>query len=276
MSNLLKHIIFGFLVISIIAGCQRKFHEQLATDPIKVDTVQVFNDYDFNSGEYELFGVYWSDFQRNSLADSIGTFSIKDTVLLNKLKNNWKLESHPHYECGYDYKLYLAKGDSIVSISFVNILCESIVIDDVGYRLERDKIASLYGETDSIAHVRVVFYGQDLAIEYVEGMRADKNVFVVDNGGYVWEKYVGYFEVTYTNTKLRDRKKALVEVEKAITKKYKTTDFELENIGSNSETGTYKVRIYCHKAFADEFDLYPIRKEYTYIINYSMMGFQRR
>ncbi|MFT5822213.1 MAG: hypothetical protein ACI8ZM_003469 [Crocinitomix sp.] len=275
MSNLLKYIIFVFLLVNIVVGCQRKFHEQTNIDLVKVDTVQVFSDYDFNSGDYELFGVYWSDFQRNSLADSIGTFSIKDTVILNDLKNNWQLKSYPHSECGYDYKFYLAKGDSIVSTSLVNVFCESIVMDGISYKLERDKIANLYGKTDSIAHVRVVFYGQDLALEYLEGMRADSNVFVVDDGGYVWEKYVGYFEVTYTNTDVRDREKALLEVKKAISKKYKTTDFELENVGSNSETGTYKIRIYSHWEFADEFNLYPIRKEYTYIINYSMMGFQR-
>jgi hypothetical protein len=277
MIKLAKHISFVLFMACIVFSCQQKFHKQFNTNPAKVDTVQVFENYDFNSGEYELFGEYWSDFQRNSLADSIGAFSIKDTVILNQIKNSWKFETSAPYECGYDYTLYLTKNDSIIKTFDLNIKCNSMVILGTlkSYTIDRSYIEALYGKTDSIEVRRVVFYGQDLAVNYLKKMREDSSVFVLDNGGYIWENYIGYFEVTYTNPKINDKLVALAEVQNGITKKYKTAAFELENIGSNKSTGTYKIRIYCDEKLADGFDLYPVRKEYSYIINYSMKEFKR-
>lgn len=273
MISTVKNIFSISFLVLIMSSC---YHAVPTIPEIVPNTsALVFNDYDFNSGEYELFGIYWSDFERNSLADSIGTFSIKDTVLLNQLKVNWNLDADSVKECGYDYKLYLAKGDSVVSTSFLNIDCESILVDGVAYKFERDKIANLYGKTDSIVTLRIVFYGQGMAVDYLGGMRADSNIFVLDNGGYVWEKYIGYFEVTYTNKKVRNSKLALVEAQDEIRKKFVSEDFELKNVGANLELGTYKIRVYCDESFSKDFKLYPILKEYTYIINYSMTGFKR-
>ena len=171
--------------------------------------------------------------------------------------------------------MYLTKGDSIVETFNLNIGCKSLTSKKRSYHIEREYIEKLYGKTDSIKYIRVVFYGQEQALEYLDRLRVDSNVFVLNDGGYVWEKYIGYFEVTYLNEDIRDSKKALQEIEKEISKKYKTDDFEVENVGSDYNTGTYKIRIYTHKDFADQFDLYPIRKEYTYIINYSVTGFMR-
>ena len=274
MQKLFKHICSLGLFALLLSSCYRSVPDlEIDTTAHKPDSLRVYDNYDFNSGEYELFGAYWSDFQRNSLADSIGTFAITDTTLLNQIQFNWKLKAKPALRCGYDYKLYLTKGDSVISTSFLNILCESIIVDGVGYELKRDKIANLYGKTDSIETIRVVFYAQDLAVDYLEGMRADSTVFVLDNGGYVWEKYIGYFEFTCTNSELSGSEKALAEARAAIEKKYNSTDFELESVGSNVESGIYKIRAYYHEEFSKDFKLYPVRKEYTFIINYSMTGF---
>lgn len=276
MLNSKIYIIFVGLLMLVMSSCFRFSSEHKETlYPQILDSAQVFEDYDFNSGEFELFGVYWSDFNRSSLADSIGQFSIRDTALLNRIQASWDFKLSDPYECGYDYNLYLTKGDSIVETFNLNIGCKSLTSKRRSYRIEREYIEDLYGKTDSIEYVRVVFYGQDQAVEYLEGMRADSNVFVLDDGGYVWEKYIGYFEVTYINEDIRDSKIALQEIQKEISKKYKTNDFEVDNVGSDYNTGAYKIRIYAHKDFADNFDLYPIRKEYTYIINYSMTGFLR-
>jgi hypothetical protein len=277
MTKLIENIIFCGLLPLLVIGCYRNVPDlEISSNGGALDSTRIFDQYDFNSGEYELFGVYWSDFERNSLADSLGTFAITDTSLLNQIQSNWKLEPQSELRCGYDYKLYLTKGDSLISTSFLNILCESIVVDGVGYQIGRDKIASLYGKTDSIETIRVVFYAQDLAVDYLKGMRADSTVFVLDHGGYVWEKYIGYFEFTYTNTEIKDSKKALAEARAAIEKKYNSTDFELESVGSNTENGVYKIRAYCHEEFSRDFKLYPVRKAYTFIVNYSMTGFWRQ
>ena len=271
-----KYIIGICLLIFSITACFRTIPatDSNLQDP-KIEEKLIFNDYDFNSGDYELFGVYWSDFERNSLADSIGNFSIKDTVLLNQLKTNWKLSPYPEKKCGYDYKLYLTNGDSVVSTSFLNIHCESLLMDGVGYSFEREKLVKLYGKTDSIETIRVVFYSQEMAVDYLKSMRDDPAIFVLDNGGYIWEKYIGFFETTYTNEKVTSSIQALAEAKKEISEKYRTSDFQLESVGSNVSAGTYKIRVYCEAEFLEDFKLYPIYKGYSYIINYSMTGFKR-
>lgn len=95
--------------------------------------VQIFKEYDFNSGEYSLHGIL-SEGDPSYFTEEIGDFIITDTVVLNKIKNEWKVSlTDKRMPCGYSYVIVLMKGDSCVNDFGINLECEYLCCDEGWY-----------------------------------------------------------------------------------------------------------------------------------------------
>lgn len=95
--------------------------------------VQVFEKYDFNSGEYSLHGIL-SEGDPSYFTEEIGDFLITDTVVLNNIKNDWKISlTDKRMPCGDSYILVIMKGDSCVSHFGINLECEYLTYGEDWY-----------------------------------------------------------------------------------------------------------------------------------------------
>ena len=95
--------------------------------------VQLFEKYDFNSGEYSLHGIL-SEGDPSYFTEEIGDFMITDTIVLNKIKNEWKVPlTDKRMPCGYSYIIVLMKGDSCVDHFGINLECEYLCCDEGWY-----------------------------------------------------------------------------------------------------------------------------------------------
>jgi len=87
---------------------------------------EIFDDYNFNSGEYKLycFGV------EGKWVDGIRNFVIQDVEILNKIKSDWIFSyKTDKMACGFGYLIALVHKDSVVKRMDVNIEAEYMTCD---------------------------------------------------------------------------------------------------------------------------------------------------
>jgi hypothetical protein len=95
----------------------------------KGNDIRFFEKYDFNSGDYKLYGLL-TEGGRTSFTEKVGDFVISDTVTLNKIKHDWQI--HPtdkRMACGYSYIMILMKDDSCVYHFNINLDCEYLTCE---------------------------------------------------------------------------------------------------------------------------------------------------
>jgi len=86
--------------------------------------IQFFEKYDFNSGNYKLYGLL-TEGGVTSFTEKVGDFSIEDTTVLNKIKQDWKIHlTDKRMSCGFSYIMVLMKNDSCVYHFDINLECE--------------------------------------------------------------------------------------------------------------------------------------------------------
>lgn len=111
----MKRLLLLFLTVILFLSCKEK--------------VQIFEGYNFNSGEYSLHGIL-SEGGPTYFTEEIGDFIITDTVVLNKIQKDWKVSpTNKRMPCGFSYIIVLIKGDSCVKDFEINLDCEYLVCD---------------------------------------------------------------------------------------------------------------------------------------------------
>ena len=92
-------------------------------------SIHLFEEYDFNSGNYKLYGILTEGGPTN-FTENVGNFVVLDTVILNKIKQDWKIHStNKIMPCGYSYLMVLMDKDSCVYHFGVNLDCEYLTCE---------------------------------------------------------------------------------------------------------------------------------------------------
>ncbi|MDL2312679.1 hypothetical protein LJC68_07370 [Bacteroidales bacterium OttesenSCG-928-B11] len=93
------------------------------------ETIRFFEEYDFNSGNYKLYGIL-SEGGETCFTENVGDFVVLDTVTLNKIKQDWEIHhTNKRMPCGYSYLMILMEGDSCVYDFGVNLDCKYLTCD---------------------------------------------------------------------------------------------------------------------------------------------------
>lgn len=112
----MKRILFLFFLLILFVSCSRK--------------IQVFDKYDFNSGDYVLYGLVY-DGDATEFTNRVGDFIIKDVSTLKRIQSEWTIyTTNRRMLCGHSYIFFLMKGDSCVNQFKVNLECEYLTFDD--------------------------------------------------------------------------------------------------------------------------------------------------
>ncbi|MDD2287637.1 MAG: hypothetical protein PHY55_02255 [Bacteroidales bacterium] len=113
----MKRIFFLLFILILFVSCSRK--------------IEVFKKYDFNSGDYELYGIITMG-TTTEFTEKVGEFRIKDITTLESMQSEWVLNTTDRRMlCGYSYDLYLMKADSCINQFSVNLECEYLTFDNV-------------------------------------------------------------------------------------------------------------------------------------------------
>jgi len=100
--------------------------------------ISIFEEYDFNSGNYKLYGIV-TKMDGTGFVENVGDFVIEDTVTLNKIKQDWKLcptdKARPH---NYMYSIRLAENDSNVFYFDINLDYEYLTCKKGGFEFPAD------------------------------------------------------------------------------------------------------------------------------------------
>ena len=110
--------VFNYLLVMILfVGCSNK------------QNIRFFEGYDFNSGNYKLYGILTEGGPTN-FTENVGDFVILDTVTLNKIKQDWEIHlTDKRMPCGYSYIMVLMDKDSCVYHFDVNLDCEYLTCE---------------------------------------------------------------------------------------------------------------------------------------------------
>ena len=63
--------------------------EEIIIEIPDIDTLYVFDNYDFESSNYKLYATFWADEWGESFADTLGMFYVEESTLLNEIKDDW-------------------------------------------------------------------------------------------------------------------------------------------------------------------------------------------
>lgn len=88
-----------------------------------------FADYDFNSGDYKLYG-FISEGGGGDFFNKHKDFYIDNVDILNEIKSTWTFDStEKRMACGFEYILCLVKTDSLVIDLSINSECNYMISD---------------------------------------------------------------------------------------------------------------------------------------------------
>jgi hypothetical protein len=222
----------------------------------------LFKDYDFNSGEYSILGVY-SENGPNKLRDSLGEFYTRDISVLNLLKKEWVFNKPTgFYSCGYHYIVYLCKNGEALASYAINIDCDAIVTNKGSFYFNSEKLRILFGTVKKPYSKIYEFKNPDKLRSFRAEIIKDTTLIMAPYP-YVME-YEGTFRFTYkcnagTKDCLDEDHKIFKSIEAEIKKKYPTEKFELSEVGGSWTT--LEIMVTCNKSLSDAFNLYERDKK---------------
>ncbi|NLL27527.1 MAG: hypothetical protein GX259_01920 [Bacteroidales bacterium] len=95
----------------------------------KDNRIQLLEKYDFNSGNYKLYGIL-SEGDPTYFTEKVGDFVISDTITLNKIKKDWCIQfTDKRMSCGYSYLMILMENDSCVYHFGINLYCKYLTCE---------------------------------------------------------------------------------------------------------------------------------------------------
>jgi hypothetical protein len=252
-------ITYFWIFVLIIFSCKNRNTQESTNvekeeEKTEMDTVGVFDEYDFNIGGYKFYATFWADEDWGSdLADSVGMFYINDISKLNELKSSWKLPvDNAFYSCGYDYNFYLTYNDSVVSTMSLNIKCHSLVDKNRSYYFRRDNFnvfSSGIKKLEEIKHEKIT---KSEVFEIIDKCKTDENFFTPISKDDPSLNFMGYFTFNHQRTS-NDEYDVITENYRNIIKKTSRDPFSIDTIFSDSRLYHYIVN--CSKKVYDNFDV---------------------
>jgi hypothetical protein len=219
--------------------------------------VQLFKDFDFNSGEYSILGIF-SESDRNTLRDSLGEFYTDDTAILNQFKNTWIFDQPgKRYACGYHYSLFVCKNGVKVQGFSINLNCEEIIGDEALFHFDANLLRQFYGKLKKPHKRKTQFTAIQTAKD--EFHRIIKDTSLILSFQPDWLRFEGSFRFTYhcqsgTQNCLSSDSIMTEFVRQQITAKYPTEAFELYSIGGSLNTIEFGIK--CNESLSKQFDLF--------------------
>lgn len=108
-----RQLIIFFTLLFFLVSCKKD--------------VEIFDNYNFDSGEYKLYACL-DEGTPTEFVSKTDDFIITDTKTLKEIKNIWKLHlTNDRWACGTNYSLYLMKEDTCVDLLQINMECEFLM-----------------------------------------------------------------------------------------------------------------------------------------------------
>ena len=234
----------------------------------------VFDNIDFSTGQYSLYGVFWSDNEyRHKTANTIGQFYIDNVEVLKDIQNTWQFETFEYrYRCGYDYTLYLAKGDSIIEKFSLNIECSSLVDQHANYKIPQNYVDALIGKTKTLAEFKTSYTSRDEAIEAVS-MAKQADMYFAPFSNYIWLHHPGFFEFRIKNPGYNKTEAILHQIEDKFKTSFTPNQYSLKNVSLFGEYLQY--RVYCDSSLYQNFNGFEIASPYQKLNQFDIMAYRK-
>ena len=202
----------------------------------------VFDNYNFNSGTYQLQGIYLQQHPAPNVADTISDFYINDTIYLNWCKSNWKLINiDDRYITSYTYRIDIIKNKQNVESFWINLI-DNVIRTNKGV-FEFDSKLLL----DLREHLRPLGFSENKFSSIQKGRSSLDSIIKNDSiiSYYCsWEDYEGTFSINrpYTEVDLSDEDVKL-KIEKELSSQFPNEKFEVSYITS-LDFKDYSARIF--------------------------------
>lgn len=83
----------------------------------------IFNNYDFNTGDYHVQGIYLNEHNFPNIADTISDFFIDDIKTLNMMKSSWQFaDLSDRYIESYTYRITIFKDKQALESIWINLI----------------------------------------------------------------------------------------------------------------------------------------------------------
>lgn len=239
------------------------------------DSLYIFDNFDFESGDYKLYATFWRNEWGESFADTLGIFYVEERALLNEIKNDWYFpETWDAHECGYHYVFYLTYKDSIMKELHLNIECNSLVEDSTSYVFNVEKLRKLHGRVSNLEKIEIRSDNRQDAISKLDSLARFTDVFIPKKDKYLWYAYKGYFYFTY-----RMATNARPEIDSVTQMLEHELKFHFPNDKYTLESraygiGNYTYRLYCEEGLYKRFNLYAEKMNYRRFEYFTIVAYR--
>ncbi len=255
-------IILLFLIILIGCIASNTNDQSKSNDNILENTINVFDSYDFNSGDYSLYILSDKIVQ----SENKSNYYTNDKEILKKLKNLWDVNQISYGRCSPGYILYLLKKDSICLKFKISTKCEDLFLFKTQYKFNsKDLFVNYLKEFKPLYYYSFNFKSMEERYEFIS--RNKFNSIVLNELGNINNikfKFIcrfNYSECIDSNQKWNFSWDTISnKLTKHIKMKFETEDFILESsYGSfikDIKKGNWIVNLYCNKSLYDRFNLF--------------------
>jgi hypothetical protein len=219
--------------------------------------VQIFKNYDFNSGEYSILGTF-SESDRSTLRDSLGEFYTDDTAILNQFKNAWEFgQPGKMYACGYHYSIIICKnGMSLESFS-INLNCNEIFGKNALYYFDANWLRLFYGKLKKPHKRKKQFTTIQTAKDEFQSIIEDTSLILCFQPD--WLDFEGSFRFTHHCQVgiidcLNQDSIILATVKEKIMQTFPNENFILNTMGGSSNSIEFEIR--CNQSLSNQFNLF--------------------
>jgi hypothetical protein len=147
----------------------------------------IFKNIDFSQEGYYLYLMDGEKKDRgllinpNSHIDTIHNFYTSNVAVLKSMQREWKLkEADVYYLCGYDFKIFLVKGDSIVLSMLLNLDCKQMIFNGQEYDFEPKLLMKHWASFKPIIARQRKFETKAEGHEYWDSITVDETyIFII-------------------------------------------------------------------------------------------------
>jgi hypothetical protein len=99
----------------------------------RAEARKLLEELDFSSGRWVMIGVSLHNHKPLAIQEEVGTFIVKEPVILNKIRNKWDFEENYDDYCDYHYALKFYKDGELMLTLKANLDCNYITLGGFSY-----------------------------------------------------------------------------------------------------------------------------------------------
>lgn len=210
----------------------------------------LLEDLDLSTGKWELIGVSLTNYNLLPIQLDLGTFIVRESHVIDKMKAKWDFEEKFDDYCDYHYALKFYRNGELMKTVKVNLVCDYASVGGLSYEFSMENFMEFRRYYRSIRWSRIRFQDYDLLQRSVDVLDEAPNIYWY--GDVQQYSFSGEFSITVDDLPWNaNRDSVIAGVTQQIRESMGREDFYITTkywlISDDLEHMTLRLNVFCHE-----------------------------